>query len=152
MDLHSRTATLSAAQFGLSCTLSHTHPTPPWRPAEDQLEINEFGKLNGKKKEMQQELQALEKVLIGHEEAEEGVMLADESTPGAIKVQVGDCFIDMEGAAAGEVVSAALATERARKGALEEALRALVAKQEALKRKLYARFGSSISLDDPTAQ
>ena len=99
---------------------------------------------------MQQELQALEKVLIGHEEAEEGVMLADESTPGAIKVQVGDCFIDMEGAAAGEVVSAALATERARKGALEEALRALVAKQEALKRKLYARFGTSISLDDPT--
>jgi prefoldin subunit 4 len=134
--------------------LSHTHTTPhhtlSFPTAEDQLEINEFGKLNGKKKELQADLLEVEKRLIGYEEAEEGVMLADESVPGAIKVQFGDCFVDSDGAAANEVVSAALASEREQKAKLEEALRALNAKQEALKKKLYARFGSSISLDDPT--
>ena len=87
---------------------------------------------------------------MGFEEAEEGVMLADESVEGSIKVQVGDCFVDMDGATAAETVSAALAAEKARKARLEEALRALSGTQEALKKKLYARFGSSISLDDPT--
>jgi prefoldin subunit 4 len=133
-------------------TTHHPPNPPPSHAAEDQLEINEFGKLNGKKKELQADLGEVEKRLIGLEEAEEGVMLADESTPGAIKVQVGDCFIDMDGAAASEVVGAALASEKESKARLEEALRALTAKQEALKKKLYARFGSSISLDDPTAQ
>lgn len=92
----------------------------------------------------------VERRLIGFEEAEEGVMLADESA-GAIKAQVGDCFIDVDGAEAGDLVGAALASEKQRKGELEEALRALSAKQEALKKKLYARFGTSISLDDPSS-
>ena len=138
---------------------SSSHPSSPFPPTlpnlylpnvEDQLEINEFGKLNGKKKEMQQELQEIEKRILGLEEAEEGIMLADESKVGCIKMQVGDCFIDSDAGAAGEVVTAALVTEKQSKAGMEESLAALVSRQENLKRKLYARFGTSISLDDPT--
>ena len=77
-------------------------------------------------------------------------MLADESVEGSIKAMIGDSFVDMDSASATEIVEKALVTERALKVKLEEQIRALVSRQDTLKKKLYARFGSSISLDDPT--
>jgi hypothetical protein len=75
-------------------------------------------------------------------------MLADESVPGCIKQQVGECFIDTDGASAGEVVATALAAEKAARERLATLLAATTAEMDALKKKLYARFGSSISLED----
>ena len=77
-------------------------------------------------------------------------MLVDESIEGSIKCAVGDSFIDMDSTSANEVVEKALGEERAAKAKLEEGIRVLNERQDALKKKLYSRFGTSISLEDPT--
>ena len=75
-------------------------------------------------------------------------MLADESVPGCIKQQVGECFIDTDGTSAAEVVTAALGADKAAREQLSAALATTIAEMDALKKKLYERFGSSISLED----
>jgi len=77
-------------------------------------------------------------------------MLADESVEGSVKAMVGDSFVDIDSMSATEIVEKALSKERGLKSKLEEEIRVLSARQDSLKKKLYARFGSSISLDDPT--
>jgi hypothetical protein len=82
------------------------------------------------------------------EDAEEAVMMADESVPGNIKQQVGECFFDTDGASALQLVTQSLLADRAARDRLTALLATTVAEMDALKKKLYARFGSSISLED----
>jgi len=76
------------------------------------------------------------------------VLLADEGDAGAFKLRVGEAFIDADGAAAAEWIGAALAADKAARAAAAAALAAVAARQDALKAKLYARFGKSINLED----
>ena len=75
-------------------------------------------------------------------------MLADESVPGCIKLQIGECFVDTDGSAAADTVREALESSRAQKERLTKLLASTSAEMEALKKKLYLRFGTSISLED----
>ena len=111
-------------------------------------EIAAFARLNHRKKDATAELSEVEKRLSGWEDAEEAVMLADESVPGCIKLQVGECFVDTDSSAASDVVRDGLASDRAQKERLAATLAATVAEMDALKKKLYGRFGTSISLED----
>lgn len=75
-------------------------------------------------------------------------MLADSAELGAFKLSVGECLVDTDGDAAGVFVAAALEADKAARDAGAARLAALVARQDALKAKLYARFGKSINLED----
>ena len=61
----------------------------------DQEAINEFGRLNNRVSELRDELKLVEKELTAYEDAEEEVMLIDEGTE-ALKLTMGDCFLDVE--------------------------------------------------------
>ncbi len=89
-----------------------------------------------------------QKRITNWEDAEDAVMLADESIPGCIKLNVGGCFVDTDGATAAEVVTTSLAADKAAAERLAALLAATTAEMDALKKKLYSRFGSSISLED----
>jgi prefoldin subunit 4 len=115
---------------------------------EDQKEICEFGKLNARRNELREEVADAEKRLGELEDAEEAVMLADESEPGAFKLRVGECFVESDSGAAVAYVAAALEADRAARDRATAELASISARQEVLKAKLYSRFGKSINLED----
>ena len=61
----------------------------------DQEAINEFGRLNNRVSELRDELKLIEKELTAYEDAEEEVMLIEGETE-ALKLTMGDCFLDVE--------------------------------------------------------
>jgi len=81
-------------------------------------------------------------------DAEEGVMLADESRAGSIKVQVGECFVDVDSSHATEWIEQQRARNAAVISAREDELRTIDARQVDLKKLLYAKFGKGINLED----
>ena len=115
---------------------------------EDQVEICEFGKLNARRTELREDLAEVEKRLSELEDAEEAVMLADESEPGAFKLKVGECFVESDSSAAVAFVAAALEADRATRDKAAAELAVVAARQDVLKAKLYSRFGKSINLED----
>jgi hypothetical protein len=55
---------------------------------EDQSQINKFGRINIRKIEIKSELKGLEKNIQDLDDADEAVMLADDTEAGNIKIQV----------------------------------------------------------------
>jgi hypothetical protein len=153
--------------------------------ADDQLRINEFGRLNSRKHELR-DIVAGAKVgalargkRIGRGggccrpqptaapllapslarnsqsraaelgDAEEGVLLADESAPGALKMVLGvGLFVDCDAAAANAYVEARRARDESTLAEAAAELKAIAARQADLKALLYAKFGRSINLED----
>ena len=114
----------------------------------DQEAINEFGRLNLRRAELRGEAAELDKKILELGDAEEACMLADEGAAGAVKIMVGECFVDATPAEAGEHVARELAAATAGKAALAAELAAAEARMAALKKTLYARFGKSINLEE----
>jgi prefoldin subunit 4 len=81
-------------------------------------------------------------------DAEEGVMMADESVPGAVKLMIGEVFVDIDGTAATDYIQGELNKANATKSSLESSLKQVEARMAELKATLYARFGKSINLDE----
>ena len=63
---------------------------------DDQQRINEFGRLNARKHELRDEIAAARGRGEALADAEEAILLADETAPGALKLQLGDGFFDVE--------------------------------------------------------
>ena len=82
-------------------------------------------------------------------DAEEGVLLADESAPGALKMVLGvGLFVDCDAAAANAYVEARRARDESTVTEAAAELKAIAARQAELKALLYAKFGRSINLED----
>jgi hypothetical protein len=82
-------------------------------------------------------------------DAEEGVLLADESAPGALKMVLGvGLFVDCDAAAANAYVEARRARDESTLAEAAAELKAIAARQADLKALLYAKFGRSINLED----
>lgn len=113
----------------------------------DQQQINEFGRINSRKHELNSDVKELRKALETLEDAEESVMLADDS-PGSIRVVLGDSFIVSTGEDATELVAAHKEKMSKKLSAYEAELSAIQARQEELKKVLYGRFGKTINLED----
>jgi len=114
----------------------------------DQEAINEFGRLNLRRGELRAELQEVEKRALELGDAEEACLLADEAAAGAVKIQVGECFVDATPAEAAEHVQRELAAAARSKEALAAEAATADARLAALKKQLYARFGKSINLEE----
>ena len=89
----------------------------------------------------------LQKRLSQYEDAEEAVLLSETSELGAFKLVVGECYVDTDGDAASALISSMLERDKGARDAAASKLAAIGARQEALKTKLYARFGKSISAE-----
>ena len=115
----------------------------------DQDAINEFGRLNLRRVELREDLAEMAKRADELGDAEEAVMMADEDgNPGALKVLVGECFDDVDGAAAATFVQEALAVAKERRDSAERELKLVEGRMGELKKVLYARFGKSINLEE----
>ena len=120
--------------------------------AADQQRINEFGKLNARKHELRDEAAAARAREAELGDAEEGVLLADESAPGALKIAIGaGLFVDCDGAAAMALIEQRRARSVAAAAAAETELQSIASRQAELKTLLYAKFGRSINLEDVDA-
>jgi chaperonin cofactor prefoldin len=81
-------------------------------------------------------------------DAEEEIMMVDESIPGSTKLMIGESFIDVDSSEATEFVNKELAAAKANKEKYEAQLATIIARQAELKKALYARFGKSINLEE----
>lgn len=82
------------------------------------------------------------------------MLLSETSELGAFKLVVGECYVDTDGDAASTLISSMLERDKGARDAAAAKLASIAARQEALKAKLYARFGKSISEEqcDPHAR
>ena len=133
-------------------TVSPTFPSLQVR-RQDQEQINEFGRGNMRRSELRDDLAEVDKRVLELGDAEEMVMLADADDEGggaggAVKLMVGECFVDATGDEATAWVQRELATAQERKKALEAEMKAVEARLGALKKALYARFGKNINLEE----
>ena len=113
----------------------------------DQDKINEFGRLNTRVGELKDEIAALDKDLTAYEDAEEEVMLI-EGEEDALKIQFGDCFLDVEEEDVEEELSRLTKLAEERKEAFGEELAGHIERQGELKAMLYSRFGKTINLEE----
>lgn len=117
--------------------------------AVDQLYINEFGRLNARKHELRDAAAAARTREAELGDAEEGILLADESAPGALKIAVGiGLFVDCDAAAATMLIEQRRVRSAASVAAAEVELRDIASRQSELKALLYTKFGRSINLED----
>jgi prefoldin subunit 4 len=75
-------------------------------------------------------------------------MMVDESQPGSTKLMVGESFFDVDSGTATEYIGRELDKAKEGKAAVEGELGRIDARQAELKKILYARFGSSINLEE----
>ena len=117
--------------------------------AADQLCINEFGRLNARKHELRAEAATARAREAEIGDAEEGILLADDSTLGALKIAVGaGLFVDCDAASATKLIEQRRAQSAASAVKAEAELRAIAGRQSKLRETLYAKFGRSINLED----
>ena len=113
----------------------------------DQEAINEFGRLNNRVSELRDELKLIEKELTAYEDAEEEVMLIEGETE-ALKLTMGDCFLDVEEEdIESELERLKEIAEKKKDGYAEEVTKC-EARQAELKAQLYGRVGKTINLEE----
>ncbi len=81
-------------------------------------------------------------------DAEESIMMADESMPGATKVMFGEAFVDVDGESATEFLNKELNTMKKLKEKSDKDLMEIESRMGILKKALYARFGKGINLEE----
>jgi prefoldin subunit 4 len=114
----------------------------------DQQMICEFGRLNGRKKELEEDSAELDKRANDMSDAEEGVMLVDETREGATKLLIGESFVDVDSGAALEFIQKAVAEDKAAMAAMAAEVKRINERQAVLKKELYGRFGKNINLEE----
>lgn len=112
---------------------------------EDQVKINEFGRLNAKLKEREGEEQALRKAIEELDDAATELELAD----GDIKLMLGgESFIDVDEDFARAYCEAEQEKLQTDLDDQTAAIADIKRRQDVLKVELYARFGSNINLEE----
>ena len=131
---------------------------------EDQVLINEFGRLNAHARELREERALLQKRLEEVDDATTELVMGDgddvciprraaaPATRGArAQVQLmlgGEAFVDVSEDVATAHCEAEQAAVQAELDALDERVGAMEARQKELKGVLYGRFGSQINLEE----
>ena len=113
----------------------------------DQEAINEFGRLNNRVSELRDELKLIEKELTAYEDAEEEVMLIEGETE-ALKLTMGDCFLDVEEEDIESELERLKEIAEKKKDSYVEEVTKCEARQAELKAQLYGRFGKTINLEE----
>ena len=113
---------------------------------EDQVQINEFGRLNAKLHEKRDDRALLQKMI---EELEDGSTELALNEDDNVKLMLGgESFIDVTEDYATEYVDRE--TERLQKDleAIDDVIATITSRQKDLKAILYARFGTDINLEE----
>mmetsp|Transcript_16033 Transcript_16033/g.21017 ORF Transcript_16033/g.21017 Transcript_16033/m.21017 type:complete len:126 (-) Transcript_16033:1818-2195(-) len=114
---------------------------------EDQVKINEFGRGNAKLHEKREELENLKKLLEELEDATTELALVEDSDN--IKLMLGgESFIDVSEDYANEFCEKEQERLQSEIDQVQSTIDAILARQSELKKVLYARFGSSINLEE----
>uniref|UniRef100_A0A7S2V806 Prefoldin subunit 4 n=1 Tax=Fibrocapsa japonica TaxID=94617 RepID=A0A7S2V806_9STRA len=112
---------------------------------EDQQKINEFGRLNTRLHELQVELKLHKENLDKLDDASTELMTEDGS---GVKLLLGEVFIECNEDYATEYLDKEQEKTQVLVDQLSEEEHTILERQKELKEVLYARFGSSINLED----
>mmetsp|Transcript_16864 Transcript_16864/g.32916 ORF Transcript_16864/g.32916 Transcript_16864/m.32916 type:complete len:132 (+) Transcript_16864:44-439(+) len=113
---------------------------------EDQERINEFGVIHQRLADLKGERKAIEEMLMNIEDAEQEVMLADDNEH--YLIQLGSTYVQVNEDEFNEYIEK-------KRNELDEKMSNINSKSEDLEKQksdlkatLYARFGSTINLED----
>ncbi|KAF0696296.1 Aste57867_12929 [Aphanomyces stellatus] len=112
---------------------------------EDQDRINEFGRNNSRLADLRDELKALKDKLETLDDANTEIMMGGGDN---VQLFIGESFVEVSEEYAQEYLEAQTEKANAQIEKLNAEESTLEARQEALKKVLYARFGTSINLED----
>ncbi len=110
---------------------------------QDQERINTYGRLTKRRAEIESELQELEERVRTLEDASSEVTLCDEG----LRFRVADCFVEVEGDEAEQMLEAEQNKARAKQKQLAAELAAAKSSLAQLKVELTRHFGDAIALD-----
>ena len=113
---------------------------------EDQESINEFGRLSSKLHDIKDEEEALTQKKEQLSDASEELML--EGSGDTVKLMLGEAFMEVEEDFATEYCDNQQALLESQLDDLKKQKESLEARRKVLKETLYARFGSSINLEE----
>jgi prefoldin subunit 4 len=110
---------------------------------EDQQRINTYGRLTGRRREIEAELQELEEEIKTLEDASSEITLNDEG----LMYRMADCFVAMEADEAEKLLEREVKVAREKQKKLSEENAAAKASLAELKVELVRHFGDAIALD-----
>eukprot|EP00614_Pseudopedinella_elastica_P006556 CAMPEP_0172588624 /NCGR_PEP_ID=MMETSP1068-20121228/7503_1 /TAXON_ID=35684 /ORGANISM="Pseudopedinella elastica, Strain CCMP716" /LENGTH=125 /DNA_ID=CAMNT_0013384009 /DNA_START=49 /DNA_END=426 /DNA_ORIENTATION=+ len=111
---------------------------------EDQMNINEFGKLNNRLHEVQSDLKVVKERLETLEDATTELMMGGDT----VRLKMGEAFFDCSEEYATEYCERHQTTLGAQLEALTAEEAKILARQKHLKTQLYGRFGKAINLEE----
>eukprot|EP00007_Cunea_sp_BSH-02190019_P001450 CAMPEP_0174245860 /NCGR_PEP_ID=MMETSP0417-20130205/41020_1 /TAXON_ID=242541 /ORGANISM="Mayorella sp, Strain BSH-02190019" /LENGTH=119 /DNA_ID=CAMNT_0015325683 /DNA_START=51 /DNA_END=407 /DNA_ORIENTATION=- len=106
---------------------------------EDQQSINTFGRLNSRKRELEEQLKEKKSEFENLDEANDELALADEDDD--FRLLVGEVFVTLKGDKAQAYVEAQKDTAEKEVSSLEEEIAKIVETLTKLKVQLYGKFG-----------
>ncbi|CAE7921786.1 AIP3, partial [Symbiodinium sp. KB8] len=118
---------------------------------EDQQKINRFGVLTDAKNELDDDIKAAKKELESNKNALDAIEEGEVNffgEDGVTSVMLGEAFVACSTEAAQEHVEKLITASTAKVAALQAELDSIQEERGKLRTVLYARFGSSIGLDD----
>lgn len=110
---------------------------------EDQQRINSYGRNAARKREIEEELEALEEELRTLEDAASEMTLADEPP----RLRIGDCFVEVEVEEAEAALEKQQAEAKGRQQALMDEMADIGRTLALLRVELQQKFGDAIALD-----
>eukprot|EP00621_Florenciella_sp_RCC1693_P011662 CAMPEP_0182532322 /NCGR_PEP_ID=MMETSP1323-20130603/11303_1 /TAXON_ID=236787 /ORGANISM="Florenciella parvula, Strain RCC1693" /LENGTH=131 /DNA_ID=CAMNT_0024742053 /DNA_START=47 /DNA_END=442 /DNA_ORIENTATION=+ len=111
---------------------------------EDQMLINEFGRLNSRLHELQADSAALKEKIEHLDDATTELMMGGDS----VRLKLGDAFIDCSEDYATEFCEKRQERLQAQMDAITAEETTILERQKALKKALYGRFGAAINLEE----
>ena len=112
---------------------------------EDQVKINQFSRLNMKSNDLKFQIKKLKEEIDNLEDAQ---LLVEESFGEGLKLHVGECFVTCEEDQATSYVEKLQSEKQDELDAKQDELDDCENEMKNLKSFLYARFGSSINLEE----
>lgn len=111
---------------------------------EDQLKINEFGQNNARLVDIRGQMDELRKQLETYDDASAEIMMGDDEP---IQLMISESFVECSEDFATEYIEELVQKATSKLDNLTKEDEKLEARQNALKKTLYGRFGKSINLD-----
>merc|ERR1719473_2156102 len=113
---------------------------------EDQVNINRFSRLNTQFHDLEDEIEQLKAELEKYSNATEELMICMDSD--GLQLKIGESFFKVDEDTASEYIEDLKSQAEAKLAAKSEQSDALSEEMTKLKSMLYAKFGSSINLED----
>lgn len=113
----------------------------------DQVKINQFSRANAKAGELRDEIKKLKEEIDNLEDA---TLMVEESMGEGLKLFLGECFVAVDEDQGANYVEKIATEKQEELDSKQEQLDQLEDEMKTLKTFLYARFGSSINLEEQT--